>query len=119
MKNESKSNIKTSKKNIKKETKKKVKKETKKNVKKVTKKNRKIVGGLVPVTHNYTKTRSNINCKLEDHVHKYESAFGINPKAYDTYVTTNQHLQNKHIYTEFRGGADAVRASEDFLFSSP
>ena len=102
MKNESKSNIKTSKKNIKKETKKKVKKETKKNVKKVTKKNRKIVGGLVPVPHNYTKTRSNINCKLEDHVYKYESAFGINPKAYDTYVTTNQHLQNKHIYTEFK-----------------
>ena len=102
MKNESKSNIKTSKKNIKKETKKKVKKETKKNVKKVTKKNRKIVGGLVPVSHNYTKTRSNINCKLEDHVYKYESAFGINPKAYDTYVTTNQHLQNKHIYTEFK-----------------
>ena len=104
MKNESKSNIKTktSKKNVKKETKKKVKKETKKNVKKVTKKNRKIVGGLVPVPHNYTKTRSNINCKLEDHVYKYESAFGINPKAYDTYVATNQHLQNKHIYTEFK-----------------
>ena len=56
MKNESKSNIKTSKKKVKKETKKKVKKETKKN--------RKIVGGIA-------------KCKLDGFLNVYEKAFGI------------------------------------------
>ena len=63
MKNESKSNIKTSKKKVKKETKKKVKKEIKKNVKKETKKKRKIGGTTI--------------CNLDGFLNVYEKAFGI------------------------------------------